>query len=63
MLAEIANAEGLKFVRIGWRRIDGIVDGWEQARQSVQSYAAGTWGPASSLVLIDRDERSWIDSA
>jgi glucose-6-phosphate 1-dehydrogenase len=28
----------------------------------VQDYVAGTWGPADSVRLLDRDGREWRDT-
>ena len=46
-------------VEAAWRWIDGIIAGWEDSRQPVESYVAGTWGPVASANLLDRDDRRW----
>ena len=46
-------------VEAAWRWIDEIIEGWDTSKQPVQDYVAGTWGPASSSMLLDRDGRSW----
>lgn len=66
LLMEVIRGNPALFMRrdeveAAWSWIDGIVDGWEQARLPVQTYPAGTWGPPQSLVLLDRDGRSWCD--
>jgi len=42
-----------------WQIVDAIVAFWRRDRPSFPNYAAGTWGPASSDELIQRDGRSW----
>jgi len=42
-----------------WQIVDAIVAYWRRDRPSFPNYAAGTWGPASSNELIQRDGRSW----
>jgi glucose-6-phosphate 1-dehydrogenase len=49
-------------VEAAWQWIDPIQEAWESARQEVQGYTAGTWGPSSSIALIERDGRTWHDS-
>ena len=46
-------------VESAWRWVDGIIDSWEAASMPVQTYVAGTWGPADSVKLMDRDGREW----
>jgi glucose-6-phosphate 1-dehydrogenase len=47
-------------VEFAWRWIDGIIAGWEESGQPVESYMAGSWGPTASSLLLDRDDRSWF---
>ncbi|MDO8360332.1 MAG: glucose-6-phosphate dehydrogenase [Devosia sp.] len=42
-----------------WSWIDPIRDAWDQATDSPQAYAAGTWGPSGAVALIERDGRTW----
>jgi len=44
-------------VEAAWRFIDPIRDAW--SHEGPRTYAAGTWGPASSIALIERDGRTW----
>ncbi|HNP63417.1 MAG TPA: glucose-6-phosphate dehydrogenase [Woeseiaceae bacterium] len=46
-------------VETAWQWIDGIIERWQVSKQKVESYAAGTWGPTGSSMLLDRDGRSW----
>ncbi|MEO0423948.1 MAG: glucose-6-phosphate dehydrogenase [Pseudomonadota bacterium] len=48
-------------VESAWAWIDGMRNGWEQRGQPVVPYAAGTWGPTDSALLVGRDERRWLD--
>jgi glucose-6-phosphate 1-dehydrogenase len=47
-------------VEAAWEWVDGIIASWETSKQKVESYVAGTWGPSSSSLLLDRDGRAWI---
>jgi glucose-6-phosphate 1-dehydrogenase len=42
-----------------WAWIDPIREGWAQADEAPKAYTAGSWGPAASSALIERDEFSW----
>jgi glucose-6-phosphate 1-dehydrogenase len=46
-------------VEAAWRFIDPIREAWAQSHDSPRPYAAGTWGPAASIALIERDGRTW----
>ncbi len=50
-------------VEAAWRWIDPIIASWEENRQATQGYTAGTWGPSSAIALIERDGRTWHESA
>jgi glucose-6-phosphate 1-dehydrogenase len=49
-------------VEAAWRWVDPILNAWAETRQDVQGYTAGTWGPSSSIALIERDGRTWHES-
>ncbi|MCK4205465.1 glucose-6-phosphate dehydrogenase [Brucella pituitosa] len=49
-------------VEAAWRWVDPILNGWELNSQQVQGYTSGTWGPSSSIALIERDGRTWHES-
>ena len=64
LLMEVLRGNPALFMRrdeieAAWRWIDGIVAGWESARQKVETYVSGSWGPSASSLLLDRDNRSW----
>ena len=50
-------------VEAAWAWIDPILQAWADGHQDVQGYTAGTWGPSSSIALIERDGRTWHESA
>lgn len=50
-------------VEAAWRWVDPILKAWEESRQEAQGYTAGTWGPSASIALIERDGRTWHESA
>ena len=47
-------------IEAAWAWIDGIVEGWARREQKLESYAAGTWGPSASDLLIERDGYAWF---
>ncbi|MBN9071141.1 MAG: glucose-6-phosphate dehydrogenase [Rhizobiales bacterium] len=49
-------------VEAAWTWIDPILNAWEENRQEVQGYTAGTWGPSAAIALIERDGRTWHES-
>ena len=64
LLMEVLRGNPALFMRrdevdAAWQWVDSIICGWETARQKVESYVAGSWGPTSSSVLLDRDGRAW----
>lgn len=64
LLMEVLRGNPALFMRrdevdAAWRFIDGIIDGWEQTGQKVETYVAGSWGPTASSMLLDRDGRAW----
>ncbi len=64
LLMEVLRGNPALFMRrdevdAAWQWIDGIIAGWEQSGQKVESYVAGSWGPTASSVLLDRDTRAW----
>jgi glucose-6-phosphate 1-dehydrogenase len=42
-----------------WSLVDAIVAAWRRDRPAFPNYAGGTWGPASTNELIQRDGRTW----
>ena len=46
-------------VEAAWRFIDPIREAWSGSDEQPRPYAAGTWGPAASIALVERDGRTW----
>jgi glucose-6-phosphate 1-dehydrogenase len=46
-------------VEAAWRWIDPIREAWSRAADPPRPYIAGTWGPAASIALVERDGRTW----
>ncbi len=47
-------------IEVAWEWIDRILDGWREKGQRLDHYPAGTWGPVSASLMLDRSHRSWI---
>jgi glucose-6-phosphate 1-dehydrogenase len=50
-------------VAAAWKWIDPILDHWKAKPDAPRPYTAGTWGPAASVALIERDGNTWQESA
>ncbi|MEL7186947.1 MAG: glucose-6-phosphate dehydrogenase [Pseudomonadota bacterium] len=64
LLMEVLRGNPALFMRrdeveAAWHWIDGVIASWQAAKQKVESYVAGSWGPAGASLLLDRDGRSW----
>ena len=64
LLMEVLRGNPALFMRrdeveAAWEWIDGIIDSWQASKQKVESYVSGTWGPAASSTMLDRDGRAW----
>jgi glucose-6-phosphate 1-dehydrogenase len=46
-------------VEAAWAFVDPIRDAWAHSGEPPRPYSAGTWGPAASIALIERDGRTW----
>jgi glucose-6-phosphate 1-dehydrogenase len=46
-------------VEAAWLFIDPIREAWSHVGEPPRPYSAGTWGPAASIALIERDGRTW----
>ncbi len=68
LLMEVLRGNPALFMRrdeveAAWEFVDGIIAGWEESNQKVESYVAGSWGPSAASLLLDRDGRSWSSDA
>ncbi len=43
----------------GWEIVMPILDAWQNSKEEIPKYEAGTWGPAEADELIERDGREW----
>ncbi len=64
LLMEVLRGNPALFMRrdeveAAWHWIDTIIESWAASKQKVESYVAGSWGPAASSLLLDRDGRAW----
>jgi glucose-6-phosphate 1-dehydrogenase len=64
LITDVAKGNLTLFMRrdeldAAWAWIDPIREGWLQADEPPKTYTAGSWGPAASSALIERDEFSW----
>lgn len=66
LMLEILNGNQSLFVsrdevEAAWTWADGIIDAWASTNEAPKPYAAGSWGPVSSISLIARDDRQWVE--
>ena len=64
LLLEVMRGNQNLFVRKdeiehAWQWCDQLIAGWKRLGDAPKPYAAGSWGPMSSIALITRDGRSW----
>ncbi|MEW6982969.1 glucose-6-phosphate dehydrogenase [Colwelliaceae bacterium 6471] len=66
LMLEIVNGNQSLFVsrdevEAAWSWVDGIIDAWQSTNEKPKPYPAGSWGPVSSISLIARDDRQWVE--
>ncbi|GAA5144043.1 glucose-6-phosphate dehydrogenase [Thalassotalea piscium] len=66
LMLEVINGNQSLFVRrdeveAAWKWADGIIEAWEDTNEAPKPYPAGSWGPVSSIALIARDDRQWVE--
>lgn len=64
LLMEVLRGNPALFMRrdeveLAWHWIDEIIAGWAASKQKIESYVSGSWGPAASFSMLDRDGRTW----
>ena len=67
LLVDVLKSRPTLFMRrdeleASWRFVEPIVERWNHSSEAPKTYAAGTWGPTSSVALIERDERTWNEA-
>ncbi len=66
LMLEVINGNQSLFVsrdevEAAWTWADSIIDAWQATNEQPKHYAAGSWGPVSSISLIARDDRQWVE--
>ncbi len=66
LLLEVIKGDQSLFVRrdeveAAWQWADSIIEAWQSTNEAPKPYPAGSWGPVSSIALIARDDRQWIE--
>ena len=66
LMLEVLNGNQSLFVsrdevEAAWIWADSIIDAWKESNEPPKPYAAGSWGPVSSISLIARDDRQWVE--
>ncbi len=66
LMLEVLNGNQSLFVsrdevEAAWAWADSIIDAWQATDEAPKPYAAGSWGPVSSISLIARDDRQWVE--
>jgi glucose-6-phosphate 1-dehydrogenase len=47
-------------IEAGWAAVQPLLDAWGHNQESLESYAAGSEGPAAADQLLTRDGRQWL---
>ncbi|HVZ07533.1 glucose-6-phosphate dehydrogenase [Rhodopila sp.] len=50
-------------VEAAWTWVEPILEAWAGRPDHPRPYPAGSWGPTSSIALIERDGRTWHEGA
>ena len=66
LMLEVLNGNQSLFVsrdevEAAWLWADCIIEAWQGTNELPKPYAAGSWGPVSSISLIARDDRQWVE--
>lgn len=66
LMLEVVNGNQSLFVsrdevEAAWTWADSIIEAWKSTNEAPKPYAAGSWGPVSSISLIARDDRQWVE--
>ncbi|KGJ87715.1 glucose-6-phosphate dehydrogenase [Colwellia psychrerythraea] len=66
LMLEVLNGNQSLFVsrdevEAAWIWADSIIESWKTTNETPKPYAAGSWGPVSSISLIARDDRQWVE--
>jgi len=66
LMLEVLNGNQSLFVsrdevEAAWTWADSIIEAWDSSSEPPKPYPAGSWGPVSSISLIARDDRQWVE--
>jgi glucose-6-phosphate 1-dehydrogenase len=66
LMLEVINGNQSLFVsrdevEAAWTWADSIINAWKETNEPPKPYPAGSWGPVSSISLIARDDRQWVE--
>lgn len=66
LMLEVINGNQSLFVsrdevEAAWTWADSIIEAWKETNEPPKPYPAGSWGPVSSISLIARDDRQWVE--
>jgi glucose-6-phosphate 1-dehydrogenase len=68
LLLDVVRGDSTLFMRrdeieAAWGWVEPILDAWANSNELPRFYPAGSWGPSSSIALIERDGRTWSEDA
>jgi len=66
LLLDVINGDPTLFLRQdeleqAWQWVDPILNHWDSTSAPPEFYAAGSWGPAGSTLLLAQDGRVWYE--
>ncbi len=67
LLLDVIEGDRTLFIRFdevewSWRVVDPILKHWQQERDFIHTYAAGTWGLGEANRLFDGEDQAWRNS-
>ena len=67
LMGDVIDGNQTLFVRhdellAAWEWVDPILNRWEADDEAPEAYAAGTWGPSASTLLMAKDGRLWNEN-
>ncbi len=67
LLIDVIKGDATLFTRwdeveYSWKFIDSIINAWKEYEPNFPNYDPGTWGPKESDLLLQKDNRFWINN-
>jgi len=64
LLLDVLEGDRSLFIRFdevewAWRVVEPVLNNWEQQRDSIMAYPAGTWGAPEADQLFDGGDQHW----